>query len=76
MSGIPGDCGSGFVNASGQAGGVLSTLALAPLPASNGVGDLQREIAYMHAHSSFSGVNLVPGTEPFNPDLIGAIGKA
>jgi hypothetical protein len=73
--GIPGDSGSGFMNASGQAGGVLSTLALAPLPASNGVGDLSREIAYMHSHG-FSGVDLVPGTEAFNPDLVGAIGKA
>src|SRR5690349_17959642 len=62
--GIPGDSGSGFLNGSGQAIGVLSTLQLAPLPASNGVGDLAKEIAYLHAHSQFSGVNLVPGTQP------------
>jgi len=72
--GIPGDSGSGFLNDSGQAIGVLSTVAIAPLAASNGVGDIGREINYMHAHSSFSGVNLVPGTEAFNPDLVGAIG--
>jgi hypothetical protein len=71
--GIPGDSGSGFLNESGQAIGVLSTVAIAPLAASNGVGDIGNEIAYMHANSSFSGVNLVPGTEPFNPDLVGAI---
>ena len=71
--GIPGDSGSGFLNDSGQAIGVLSTVAIAPLAASNGVGDIGNEIAYMHANSSFSGVNLVPGTEPFNPDLVGAI---
>ncbi len=71
--GIPGDSGSGFINASGQAAGVLSTLALLPLAASNGVGDLPREIAYMHAHSSFSGVSLVPGTQPFNGNLVSAI---
>ncbi len=71
--GIPGDSGSGFLNASGQAIGVLSTLQLAPVAASNGVGDLAKEIAYMRANSSFSGVQLAPGTEPFNADLVGAI---
>ena len=49
--GIPGDSGSGFLNASGQAIGVLSTLAVLPLPLSNGVGDLARELGYMRAHS-------------------------
>jgi hypothetical protein len=70
--GIPGDSGSGFLDASGQASGVLSTLQLLPLPAANGVGDLSREIAYMHSHG-FAGVSLVPGTEAFKPDLVGAI---
>jgi hypothetical protein len=63
--GIPGDSGSGFMNASGQAIGVLSTLQIAPLAGSNGVGDIGKEIAYMHANSSFSSTQLVPGTEPF-----------
>jgi hypothetical protein len=67
--GIPGDSGSGFLDAQGRAFGVLSTVAIAPIPASNGVGDLSRELAYMHAHSSFSAVNLVPGTEPFTPSV-------
>lgn len=71
--GIPGDSGSGFMNGSGQAIGVLSTLQLAPSPAANGVGDIAKEIAYMHAHSSFGAVNLVPGTQPFNPSLTTAI---
>ena len=71
--GIPGDSGSGFLNASGQAIGVLSTVALAPLPASNGVGDLGRELAYARAHSSFTGVQLANGTEPFTPNVVGAI---
>ncbi|HEY6636413.1 MAG TPA: serine protease [Solirubrobacterales bacterium] len=74
--GIPGDSGSGFMNASGQAIGVLSTLQVLPLPGSNGVGDLAKEIAYIHANSSFSGTNLVPGTEPFNANLVQAIVKA
>jgi hypothetical protein len=71
--GIPGDSGSGFMNASGGAIGVLSTVELAPEPASNNFGDVGKEIAYMHANSSFSGANLVPGTQPFNPSLVGAI---
>jgi hypothetical protein len=71
--GIPGDSGSGFMNGSGAAIGILSTLQLAPLPGSNGVGDLAKELAYMHANSSFTGVQLVPGTEPFKADLAGAV---
>src|SRR5439155_2792941 len=38
--GIPGDSGSGFLNDSGQAIGILSTLQIAPIAASNGVGDI------------------------------------
>ena len=65
--GIPGDSGSAFVDASGRAFGVLSTLAAAPLPASNGVSDVSRAIAYMHAHTAaFDAVTLQNGTEPFD----------
>jgi hypothetical protein len=71
--GIPGDSGSGFLNASGQAIGVLSTLQIAPTAGSNGVGDLARELAYMRANTSFSGVQLARGTKPFKPSLVGAI---
>jgi hypothetical protein len=71
--GIPGDSGSGFLNESGAAIGVLSTLQIAPLAGSNGVGDLSRELAYVRSHSQFTGIALVPGTVPFNPDLVGAI---
>ena len=71
--GIPGDSGSGFLNASGRAIGVLSTLQVLPTAGSNGVGDLSKELAYMRANSSFSGVGLVPGTEPFDPSLARAI---
>ena len=66
--GIPGDSGSAFLNAGGQALGVLSTVALAPLPLSNGVGDVGREIAYARAHG-FPDLTLVKGTEPFKPGL-------
>jgi hypothetical protein len=63
--GIPGDSGSGFLDASGRAIGVLSTLEAAPQPLSNNFGDLANELAYMRAHSPFTAVELVPGTEPF-----------
>jgi hypothetical protein len=64
--GIPGDSGSAFIDSTGKAFGVLSTVAIAPLPASNGVGDLSRELSYMRANSSFSGVQLANGTQPFS----------
>lgn len=70
--GVPGDSGSGFLNGSGEAFGTLSTLQIAPLAGSNGVGDLQRELAYARAHG-FPDLQLVPGTEPFKPNLVGAI---
>lgn len=71
--GIPGDSGSGFMTATGQAIGVLSTLAIAPVAGSNGVGDLRHELDWMHANNSFTGVGLVNGTQPFKADLGGAI---
>jgi hypothetical protein len=67
--GIPGDSGSGFLSADGTAIGVLSTLGLAPLPASNNIGDLSHELAFAQAHSGIAGLRLVPGTEPFAPIL-------
>jgi hypothetical protein len=70
--GIPGDSGSGFLTGSGQAAGVLSTVAIAPLAGSNGVGDLPREIAYMQSHGG-PAANVVNGTEPFNGNLVAAI---
>jgi hypothetical protein len=71
--GIPGDSGSGFFNDAGEGIGVLSTLEILPTAGSNGVGDLGRELNYMHANSQFTSVQLVHGTEPFNPDLVSAI---
>jgi hypothetical protein len=64
--GIPGDSGSGFLDKNGRAFGILSTVAIAPLAGSNGVGDLANELSYLHSHTSFTGVNLVNGTEPFS----------
>jgi hypothetical protein len=74
--GIPGDSGSGFLDASGNAFGVLSTLDLAPLPGSNGVGDLAKELAYEHAHGPYPNLQLVPGTAKFKPNLLEAIAGA
>lgn len=63
--GVPGDSGSGFLDARGQAIGTLSTLGLLPLPLSNNIGDLHHELAYARAHSGRAGLELVPGTEKF-----------
>lgn len=64
--GIPGDSGSAFLDSSGRAVGVLSTLALAPLTGSNGVSDLALALDYLETHTSL-GVELAAGTEPFTP---------
>lgn len=66
--GVPGDSGSAFLDADGNALGVLSTLMLAPLVGSNGVSDMHRSLEYLRAHTNFD-VHLVPGTEPFTPVL-------
>jgi hypothetical protein len=68
--GIPGDSGSAFVNSAGAALGVLSTVQIAPLAGSNGVGDVNLELNYMRSHSSFGGVQLANGTQPFNPNIL------
>ena len=64
--GIPGDSGSGFLDADGKAFGVVSTVSIAPLPLSNGIGDLSRELAFAQAHSGIPGLKLALGTEPFS----------
>lgn len=64
--GIPGDSGSAFLDASGRALGILSTLGISlPSGGTNGVGDLSRELNYMHTHGG-PAATLVNGTEPFN----------
>jgi hypothetical protein len=54
---------------------VLSTLTIAPLAGSNGVGNLSMELAYAQSHG-FGAGQLVSGTEPFNPTLASAIFSA
>jgi hypothetical protein len=70
--GVPGDSGSGFLSANGQAIGVLATLQVLPLPGTNGVGDLSKELDYARANG-FGAIALVPGTRPFRGDLLQAI---
>jgi hypothetical protein len=69
--GIPGDSGSAFLDGAGRALGVLSTVQLAPLALANGIGDLGRELAYLHASTpALAGVQLAAGTEPFTPNKL------
>jgi hypothetical protein len=68
--GVPGDSGSAFLDGNGRAVGVLSTLALLPLPGSNGVGDLPRELAYAQQTGGIAGLQLTLGTEPFRRPLL------
>jgi hypothetical protein len=63
--GIPGDSGSAYMNGVGDALGVLSTVELAPMPASNGVGTLAKELAYANTATGL-GLKVAPGTTPFN----------
>jgi hypothetical protein len=67
--GVPGDSGSAFLDGRGRAVGTLSTLAIAPLTGSNGLGDLHRELAFAKRHSGIGGLRLVLGTKPFSPLL-------
>ena len=64
--GIPGDSGSAFLDAGGNALGVLSTVEFAPVPASNGVGTLAKELAYANAATGL-GLTVATGTKAFNP---------
>ncbi len=59
--GVPGDSGSGFLNDRGRAIGTLSTVAIAPLAGSNGLGNLARELNFAQRHSGISGLRLVKG---------------
>lgn len=67
--GVPGDSGSAVLTQDGEALGVLTSLAVAPLAGSNGVGDMRRELDYLNAHGGLGVVSLALGTEPFRPGL-------
>jgi hypothetical protein len=71
--GIPGDSGSAFLNEDGQALGILSTIAIAPLAASNNIADAGRAIDYANTHANL-GITLAEGTEAFAGSLLGPLG--
>jgi hypothetical protein len=62
--GVPGDSGSGYVDAHGAAVGVLSTEMDDPQH-SNGVIDLAAALDYARKYGPLGPVALVPGSEPF-----------
>lgn len=65
--GIPGDSGSGVLNAGGGAAGVITILEAAPRPLSNTAPRLSKVLDYMHAaDSSLASIGLAAGTEPFS----------
>ena len=72
--GVPGDSGSAFVDAEGNAVGLLATLNLAPQAVSNGVIDLADALAYANANGGLGDVELALGTEPFTPTRASAAG--
>ena len=49
--GIPGDSGSAYLDSTGRALGLLSTVHFAPLVLANGVTDLRRALEYLTAHT-------------------------
>ncbi|MCU1463190.1 MAG: serine protease [Acidimicrobiales bacterium] len=76
--GIPGDSGSAFLDKDGKALGILSTIQVGtPGGVQNGVGDVNKELAYAQAHG-FAGVALINGTTAFNggrlPVGVGVLG--
>lgn len=62
--GVPGDSGSALLDGQGRATGVLSTVAVTPLPASNRYSDLARAMGYA-ASKGFT-VQLLNGTLAFS----------
>jgi len=66
--GIPGDSGSAFLDANGNALGDLSTLSVGiPGGVQNNVSDLSHELTWMHNHPLFApNANLILGNAPFN----------
>jgi hypothetical protein len=71
--GIPGDSGSAVLNQDGEGLGILVTVQIAPLAASNGITDLVKAVAYARTHG-LSGLTLVDGTEAFDGSIGAGIG--
>ncbi|RNL77272.1 hypothetical protein [Nocardioides marmorisolisilvae] len=66
--GIPGDSGSGFMDAAGHPVGVLSTISvgLSVTPVSNTMGNIVKELVFAQRHSGIKGLYLVKGTRAFS----------
>ena len=72
--GLPGDSGSAVVSEDGEALGVLVTLALAPIPASNGVTSIDKALDYANQNGPLGTLTLEDGTEPFTGSPLSIIG--
>lgn len=68
-AGIPGDSGSGFMDAAGRTMGVLSTISIGiGNPGglvTNTMGDLYQEVLWARKYSGIKGLRLAGGTVPF-----------
>lgn len=68
--GIPGDSGSGFLDANGDAFGVLSTITVsvgtAGAALGNGVNSLAKELTFLNGTGALGSVGLVDGTSSFS----------
>lgn len=66
--GIPGDSGSGYLDADGKALGIVSTVEVLLAPGSNNVVDVRLAMQYAIEHEpDLKYLRLEPGTEPFDP---------
>ena len=63
--GVPGDSGSGYLDARGRALGQLSTISLGTDGVGNTIGNLSREIAYARNHG-VAGLTVVHGQTAFH----------
>jgi hypothetical protein len=66
--GVPGDSGSGYLDAQGRAFGVLATESSSS-PPTNGVVDLAAALAYASRWGGLGPITLVPGQAPFHLGL-------
>ncbi|MDX6554970.1 MAG: hypothetical protein QOD86_1165 [Miltoncostaeaceae bacterium] len=64
IPGVPGDSGSGYLDAEGRAFGVIRTFGPGPLLGSNGVTDLAKALRYLAEHSDLD-VTMARGTASF-----------
>ncbi len=63
--GVPGDSGSGYLDADGEAFGVLSTLIERDEQFTNGVTDLASALDYAATHGDLGEITLATGSQPF-----------